>query len=996
MLVNKNKWALLFITLVMSCVSASRILAADGQFYLLAKYAAQGATSAIGQQEYGVFLRWDLIDGQLPNDITRIELRRDDLSTALMSYSPSAVIDENNTGVLEAISYQIYGVPNQQQRLLSTVTHLKERALSASPARDFDSQLFAGELLSRLKLAQQGNQSEKLWAFMAARSDFNIARAANRAFLDKTATGERVYELLAFNANGDSRRLGRTQVNVLSSELGKVQVLPANNFSQITESACNSIDRHSDHLSVALSWQPGGANITERLANDIALSGYDLYRSNRAVATVTDELLNLDIASLARNSQHDQRGELILDGVNKVNSALITNKGSTENNGAIQWHENRQQIRAAGLNPGEQHIYYLVGRDFAGHYGPTVSLVVEVPDRQKPKSPWSFYSLIDTTNNGALLIWDAVTVGNYLAHYVANPAQSDRQVCNVDTALTDSAVEYVGASESCISDTLVREQLAVNDYRLYRFDSFAEASGFQDYDGDGIADDLEQGSARCSANPEPNVNNKIVARGEQLQLSARQGTYLDTNIEPGQSYWYRLASVSPSGQVSELTPPQKVIMIDRTPPPAPDVVVTNHCDPKKNPELCNRPVEDGDLGRGFLVNVNSAPGTCNAIYLEIDGELARVASSCGSENPENLDYIHQFGDLCGLVVSTDLDGNTSSSTRLPCTRVVSEYAPHAPQLRRFSVDGVDENSTSATVWRLPLTPISAVNTEYSHNGQVWSLQSVPVAGQEPGSLNEAYTQPITALESSADEWCVRIQSVGLRVEGELPLTSSWSTKRCQTRRTLGLENTDNLPWPAEGDLSFSGDNLLAHSGDEFADQERGDFERYFLFVDLLDLDSSTYNCDFLDSLRANTGEKFPFFAEVRCDRSGGDSVNGQVDNLLASYLPLIVYRQATTSNGTKGPWVQVSPLLETLHWRASKDPQYWLADPYFGVYRPDREAENWRFAFIDRYPHLQGYAYQYQFVSFDERNVLQTVRLSTLVTVPLAAQAPSSVQVQGE
>ena len=50
---------------LMAILSSSSLLAADGQFYFIAKYATTGATSATGQNSNAVYLRWDEIDGKL-------------------------------------------------------------------------------------------------------------------------------------------------------------------------------------------------------------------------------------------------------------------------------------------------------------------------------------------------------------------------------------------------------------------------------------------------------------------------------------------------------------------------------------------------------------------------------------------------------------------------------------------------------------------------------------------------------------------------------------------------------------------------------------------------------------------------------------------------------------------------------------------------------------------------------------------------------------------
>ncbi len=67
-----------------------------------------------------------------------------------------------------------------------------------------------------------------------------------------------------------------------------------------------------------------------------------------------------------------------------------------------------------------------------------------------------------------------------------------------------------------------------------------------------------------------------------------------------------------------------------------------------------------------------------------------------------------------------------------------------------------------------------------------------------------------------------------------------------------------------------------------------------------------------------------------------------------------------------------------MHWDNNKLTNF-LADPYFGVYRDDRNTGSWRIAFVDRYPHISGYSYHYQFVRFDERMRIEQVNASTQI-----------------
>jgi len=587
--------------LMLLCVALPSA-ANTGQYYLVARVAPAGSITSGGQGQQVVYLRWDELEGQLPDDVTSLRLVRDG-STVLLDEPIEAVMDV--TGIAE-----LYAGAANQRRLVETLRLLKEQAISEG--RNFELDGFPSAIRERIDPASP--HYDAMWSFLASRADVNVARARFRAFVDAPGSGSFEYELLAVNAVEGTVRLGLAEVNTLATQ----DILSPTVFRQVLQAECHLPELGLDHYTVALDWDsPGNDNPADRVAAQVYIAGYDLYRTKENLEPLAMSAPLRNLRGEAATATFDNRGEPVLPGLEKVNDTLLTVSGEAEpdpppweeeqggvtiSGGLIpEWLETRDQLEIAGLEPGDKRGYYLVPRDFTGNYGATLAAVVVVPNRLRPPAPWELRNFADQTGElsfppeaGLAISWDKVDVANYLAAY-----QGTRVFCNSSEAEQSGVLEFVAEGEDCKVDVRRSVRLDVSTYRVYRFDGFDEAVRFKDSDGDGVAD----GSARfndsdgddvaeeaetpeglqCdpSAQPDGTVGRALSPAAVGLQeitlpTSGRKIIRM-TDLQPqseegqGQVFWYRVASRTPDGRFSVLSAPQRGIYPNRQPPPPPIV-----------------------------------------------------------------------------------------------------------------------------------------------------------------------------------------------------------------------------------------------------------------------------------------------------------------------------------------------------------------------------------------------------------------------------------------
>lgn len=481
-------------------------MAQSEQLYFVGMEARVASLSGEGGASTGVYLRWDPVEGEVPSDVQSFLIKRDGQQLATLPAS-----DVLSAGKIA----ELYQGAAQSRRLAEMLSSLDRNASGQRAQAELDgSQVrscFAAPVglsnFAQLIHAQIDPGDEcynSFWAAIASRTDFNVARARNRGYLDTTvsASGTSQYELVAVSTTDQEAVVGRIDVEVD----GKADRLPAAaDFERRLQARCDGPERFKDHGSLALYWDFSSANVTERMRDALLTAGFDLYRSSEATEAKTGD----DIRVLAQSSLHGGEGELSLPNLVRVNSRPILVSGAPDagsdgvqretryegwNAPFVQYVDSPESLAAAGVLPGEYRNYYLVARDFSGNYGDTAEIRVRIPDTIAPPAPWDVRTELDSYDDaiptlmGSLeLVWDHVDTRNYHTDH-----QNARSYCNLDTARFDKKLIYAPGEASCEDAGLREVDLDVHQYIVYRFDSPAAAQAFADSDGDGRSDDVER------------------------------------------------------------------------------------------------------------------------------------------------------------------------------------------------------------------------------------------------------------------------------------------------------------------------------------------------------------------------------------------------------------------------------------------------------------------------------------------------------------------------
>lgn len=611
----------------------------EGQFYFVARTAPESSLTRPASAEKVVFLRWDVLEGDLPTDVARLRLLRQ-----AEGDEAEVIFEADATAVMPAAAIAgLYRGTANERRLLETVTRLKEYAVSQGD--NFSTSQFAVALRERLV-------NDALWSFLASRSDFNIARARYRAYLDRPDPGVYTYELLAVNAAGETARLGMTRIDTR----GVQQLLPVQRFRQVYQATCDSPEYAKDHYTVSLNWDApgsdpaGNGNLTDQIASQVFISGYDLYRTRENLDPSVTTVPARDLAAEAAQASYDNQGTLQLADLEKVNDVLLTI--APDNALTPEWMETYNELASAGLEPGDKRAYYLVPRDFTGNYGPTHGAIIVVPNLVRPATPWDVRLFADNASSAdnqprMVISFDQVNLDNYVAAY-----GESRNICNADEAADSGILEFVAPGQSCETDARRQVNLNVIDYQVYRFANFETASEFSDSDGDGFGN-AEERDRGYHCNPALPTGETPQYRVDPNTLSSQTVALADTGrtriqLEDsgpanakGVVFWYRIAARTADGRVSLLTPPVRALFPDRELPSQPSVTA------KRPGEVTQCEVQVRDADRWTYTN-NVGGGS--------------VAVHCGEETFDFNDKVFTSGDFCAKAFNDSCGGSGRSLT----------------------------------------------------------------------------------------------------------------------------------------------------------------------------------------------------------------------------------------------------------------------------------------------------------------------------------------------
>jgi hypothetical protein len=647
---SKSVRFLVAATMLALCASALR--AEEAQFYFVARSAPEGSITAGGQARQVVYLRWDALEGRLPDDVAFIRLLRD--GEELLDQPVAAVMPPAEIAAL-------YQGPAQARRLQETLTALRE--VAAAEGNSFAAGAFAVALHAKLDSASPAYK--RVWAALASNVDFNIARARYRGFVDEPGAGVFRYELQARTLGGLTQLLGRVDVDTRVP----TTLLGASGLQQVRGDvfSCDLPEAAKDHYTVALTWAAPGASVVDRAGAQVYLAGFDLYRTRDNIApgaTVAD--VTRDLAAAAATVEFDERGRPLIPGLVKVNDTLVNDPGGSPT--APKWLETSARLGRDGLRPGDRRAYYLVARDFTGNYGPTTTAIIEVPNLTRPPAPWQVRPFVDQTGTvlrageNLSLRWDAVNLDNYLAAF-----GSSRRACNLFEARNSGVLEFVGADQDCDRDTRRSVRLDVESYVVYRFADFDAAQGFADSDGDGVADQVERPAGmQCDVTQQPSGATSDHALGGQFVRYALpdSGREVVRFIDPvpagekGQVYWYRIASFTADGRLSRLSYPVRGLFPDRELPPPPTVEVSR---PARVPSGCQAEVRRTTGPWNFTIDFvdNGQPFglSCGASRFNVDEKSLPGLCKAVSEDCAGLDIAISYppvadtgGEVCEATV----------------------------------------------------------------------------------------------------------------------------------------------------------------------------------------------------------------------------------------------------------------------------------------------------------------------------------------------------------
>ena len=536
---------------------------ADRQFYFVGKHERLGSISNEGSTESGIYLRWDLIEGEFPSDIKNISLIRvedsDHNSTLPLGKEENDYNVSSNEVMSPADIATLFQGVGTERRLFEVVDFISN---NTNPK-------CSHATISNIGDKVYGCLESNYWSFLASRVNFAVAEARYRAYLDTTFDREK--SQIKYILLGDNGKVGEAKKTIILGETTVLKrssgVLPAKDFKQVIESRCNDNRYALDDGRIGLSWRNGGENSTEAFTTSIVVSGYDLYYSTKPAselpATFGDKV---DIRKFASYLPHNSRGEVDLREkyhLAKANDTIIT-LGTQESDGKKPIYvESMEELKKRGFKVGEKRYYFLVPRDFTGNYGKTESLLVTIPDLLPPLAPIN--PRVIEKDGKAKLIWDTVNLKNY-ALYVNQRMKS----CHVGS-LQSKRVQFVSSDEPCQDGKGVMISFNVAKYYVYRFDNVKEAESFQDLDLDGYDDNREPESELCKFNSRLGGAKKYLVATVNHNEQVERTFYEERHSTKSREYWYRVVSVSAKNIISPMTAPIRVFVPKREILPAPKV-----------------------------------------------------------------------------------------------------------------------------------------------------------------------------------------------------------------------------------------------------------------------------------------------------------------------------------------------------------------------------------------------------------------------------------------
>lgn len=549
--------------LVLACLLPVTARAADGDVALVGLVTRTGSLSQGGTTP-AVLLRWDAIEGDLPETLETLRLYR---GGALLATLPA----HGHLGADAILT--LYAHPDNERRRLEMLRWLD----AEDPEVAVDDATLGEAIADKL-------DTDSFWAWLAGRIDPVVARARYRAWVDTGASGVALYRLEGTFASGVVAELGRVTVDTAALDVAPAAL----GFHQIEArdvARCDAPEAFKAHGAVALDWDAPGATAAERIAADLQVAGWDLFRSAAPVGSAPAR----DLRAEAELLPHGLDGRVALPGLVQVNDQpLLVPRGLPDHEAGYAgwapslpaWREVRADLEAVGVRPGEKRAYYLVPRDVSGNWGATAKALVKVPDLVPPPAPWEVRAVprpaIVVPSHGTsqpdrmVIRWPEMSVLDFARQHPL------RTWCNLEEARLVGRLRWAdGALCPPNGEGAVLEaNLDVATYRVYRFDNAADARRFTDADGDGFADldervDLTDPGAACDPVVHPlgaGARVAVVSASAAVALPSgrRVLQFEDTTpaSTPGMVHWYRIGAVAKSGVMGPLSAPVRAVFPD--------------------------------------------------------------------------------------------------------------------------------------------------------------------------------------------------------------------------------------------------------------------------------------------------------------------------------------------------------------------------------------------------------------------------------------------------
>ena len=553
-------WAagiLLFMLLIM----ASPLMAAD-RLYFGALVTENSATGNLDTT-----LSWGEFEGNIPSSITAFNIYRKVATDP--SFPPMPLATIGNFAADSASITAMFNEPGESKQLTEMINLLDSQSKTNNPddppnvppvCQNIGPTTFSACLHDILTPGSPGYDSYK--RHLLIRYSRDAARAAGLSWIDRNVpAGTFTYMLTSVDSAGaESNPLGMSTVNTSAATL-----LPApTKFRQTLVSRCNDLSRELDQDQVHLNWDVPSAPTS--MSYSIMVYGYDLFRTERG------DMGNVDF------------NQPVPTDLIKINSSPVLVSGNTIDKSTDDYLAKDEDET---LKAGQIYYYYLVSRNLAGTYSAASGpLEVTVADRRGPVMPWNVHAYQDSVESGSgviprlMLSWDDTNTINYLKEYKA-----DKTLCSV----TEQEVCFVEEGESCDISGGICVEMDVAGYRIYRYDSAADAKGLgTDSDGDGWFD--KNDSDPCDPD-KPGGQPKTLVQtltGETLAAAVRTlasgkkiVSWTDSDPLPDNKvHWYRVSGIDANGNPSQLSPPARGVLWDRSQPEAKGTLWIPRCEKK--------------------------------------------------------------------------------------------------------------------------------------------------------------------------------------------------------------------------------------------------------------------------------------------------------------------------------------------------------------------------------------------------------------------------------